>query len=412
MKKFLHFSILALVITIVQPSNGQTLPDGFASVSGKNLETTTGGDGGKVIIAETLATLTGYASSNAPFIIIVKGTIESATWKEINVGSNTTIVGYGTDATLKNLELKMVDKQNIIVRNLTIRDSYVEGDWDGKENDNDGIQADNCHHLWIDHCHFTHLGDGLIDLRKACDFVTVSYTKLSNHNKCFGIGWTEETDFHMTIHHCWIDNTNQRNPSFDMGIGHLYNNYLSNIASYGNLSRGEARIIVQNSSFYKAKDPLSISGNAVLYQVNNQFEACSGNQSGNINTMPFKPSDFYQYTLDPVNQVKDIVTTQAGPQQYIGDLYSSPASTDEWKISNTGNTIRYTFNQRNKVLNLESDYTQNINIRIYSAEGKLMKSIDMNQTSNIQLPLYDLKQGAYILQFVMHNKIETGKIIL
>ena len=261
---YLYCSWLLPLFFSVQ-THAQNEPDGFASVSGEGLETTTGGAGGKVIYAETISRLSIYANSDNPYIIIIQGTLEPSSFTTIKVGSNTTIVGYGTDATLKNMELQMVNKQNIIIRNLTIRDSYVEGDWEGKTNDNDGVQADNTHHLWIDHCFFTHLGDGLIDLRIACDYVTVSNCKLSNHNKAFGIGWTEETDFHMTIHHCWIDSTNQRNPSFDMGIGHLYNNYLSNISSYGNLSRGKARVVVENSHFYKANDPLKISDTAVLF---------------------------------------------------------------------------------------------------------------------------------------------------
>lgn len=411
MRRLFYYSIVALTCLCVQELNAQDKANGFASVSGKTLETTTGGEGGQTVIAENLSDLIRYANSNVPYIIIVKGTIEPTSWREIDVGSNTTIVGYGTDATLKNLELHIIDKQNIIIRNLTVRDSYVEGDWDGKENDNDGIQADNCHHLWIDHCHFTHLGDGLIDLRKACDYVTVSYTKLSNHNKAFGIGWTEETDFHMTIHHCWTDNTNQRNPSFDMGIGHLYNNYLSNIASYGNQSRGKARVIVQNSSFYKAKDPISISGtDATLYASNNIFNACTGSQTGNLSSMPFDPADSYTYTLDPVEQVEGIVTAEAGPQQEVSDQYMVTSS-NEKLVSNNGKTITYFVNQGNKTLTIKSETAQNAKVKIFSYDGRIVRSMALN-SSNEQFSLDELKQGVYILQFEMPNKIETGKIIL
>ena len=410
MKKFLINLITAFALLNVQTVWAQDKPDGFASVNAKGLETTTGGEGGTVIIAETLNDLVRYASSDNPYIIIVKGTFESTSFREIKVGSNTTIVGYGTDATLKNLELHIIDEKNIIIRNLTVADSYVEGDWDGKENDNDGIQADNCHHLWIDHCHFTHLGDGLIDLRHNCDYVTVSYDKLSNHNKAFGIGWTDSINFHITIHHCWIDNTNQRNPSFDQGIGHLYNNYLSNIASYGNLSRGHARVIVQNSSFYKAKDPIKISGDdAHLYASNNKFESCSGTQNGDLSQMPFNPADFYEYTLDPVNQVKDSVMAAAGPQQFVSDQYIESGIKD---MTTSKRAISYYVNQENKTLCLESKNKENGKVTVFSYNGKQLFSKAVDLSAPAEIELNELNKGVYIFQFVISNKIETGKFIL
>ena len=101
--------------------------------------------------------------------IIVKGLIDCSTaWREIKVNSNKTIVGCvnGADsATLKNVELNIINKHNVIIRNLIIRDSFVS--WDGKETDNDAVQADSTDHLSIDHCWFTHCDDGLIDLRKS-----------------------------------------------------------------------------------------------------------------------------------------------------------------------------------------------------------------------------------------------------
>ncbi|MEV4805327.1 hypothetical protein AB0K18_35470 [Nonomuraea sp. NPDC049421] len=45
---------------------------------------------------------------------------------------------------------------NVIIRNLTIRDTRMpEDDPDDKEFDYDGIQMDGAHHVWIDHNHIT-----------------------------------------------------------------------------------------------------------------------------------------------------------------------------------------------------------------------------------------------------------------
>ena len=77
-----------------------------------------------------------------------------------------------------------------------------------------------------------------------------------NHNKAFGIGWTDNVTARMTIHHNWIHDTNQRNPSTDNVLrAHLYNNYLQNITSYGNYARGATKMVLENSYFDTVNDP-------------------------------------------------------------------------------------------------------------------------------------------------------------
>lgn len=382
----------------------QDSPDSFASVSGKGLTTTTGGEGAELVEVEDFASLNMYASSTRPYVIIVKGLIEAVPWNEIKVNSNKTIVGYGTDATLKNIELNLINKQNVIIRNLIIRDSYVEGDPDGKSNDNDAIQADSTHHLWIDHCFFTHCGDGLIDLRKSCDYVTVSYTHLSNHNKAFGLGWTTNTDWRVSIHHCWFDNLNQRNPSFDMGMGHLYNNYMSDVTSYGNLARGNAKVVIQNSYFENSNDPLKISDAAILYSSGNQFSGCSGNQNGNASVMPYDPKDYYEYTLDPTNQVKSIVTSQSGPQAGISDQYYPSAI----EAPNQNDGVNYFIN--NKTLTLNANSANNVLMKIYSVNGKLVEMKNISLQSDISLDM--LTSGIYIIQLDIDGTLKTERIII
>lgn len=45
------------------------------------------------------------------------------------------------------------------------------------------------------------MADGLIDLRKDTDYVTVSFCLLSEHNKAFGIGWTQNVISKVTVHY-------------------------------------------------------------------------------------------------------------------------------------------------------------------------------------------------------------------
>jgi pectate lyase len=307
-------TLLMLTGAVRSAPNLSTEADGFASVNALGQKGTTGGKGGKIITVRTQADLEKFAALPDPYVIRIAGEIAIEPFgKEIAVASHKTIVGAGKDAALVHGGLRLINVQNVIIQNLTIRDSYVEGDFDGKTNDFDAIQIDDSHHIWIDHCHLTHMGDGLIDLRKTSDYVTVSWTILSDHNKAFGIGWTPNANkLHATLHHNWIHNTVQRNPSFDNGTGHLYNNYLEDVKSYGNYSRGRARLVVENSVFKNVANPLECGDEAELAASGNLFEKVTGRQESKGKS--FDPRTFYNYKLDPTARVVDIVRAGAGPQ--------------------------------------------------------------------------------------------------
>lgn len=286
-------------------------PIGFASLNGG----TTGGKGGQVVTVTTLSDLKKYANATEPYIIKVSGTITCDYGEQIWINSNKTIVGVGTNATIVRGEFRADSKTNIIIRNLTIRDSYVEGDWAGDTQDYDGIQLDYCSNVWIDHNHITHMGDGLIDLRNATTYVTVSWNIFSNHNKAFGIGWTDNREFKITIHHNYFKDTNQRNPSFDNGMGHIYNNYFYNIASYGCYSRGYARVVLENSYFENVNNPYYPDSTAQLVAKGITLVNCTG-KTQTLGTA-FNPSSYYSYLLDSTSTVPDIVRSNAGPSNYI-----------------------------------------------------------------------------------------------
>ncbi|GGN93580.1 hypothetical protein GCM10010112_82000 [Actinoplanes lobatus] len=291
--------------------------DGFAAVAGNGLVTTTGGAGGRVVTATTLEDLKTYAVATHPLVIRVRGSIAVTPFGDmIKVGSDKTIVGAGPAAEIVGGGLYINQQHNVIVRNLTIRDSYVPGDWDGKEstNDNDGIRIDTSHHIWIDHNRIERVGDGAIDTRKDCDFVTVSWNVIADTNKALGLGWTTNVITHVTAHHNWIRNTFQRNWSIDnAAAAHLYNNYLQDVGQYGTMSRNAAKVVVQNSWFDHVNDPLVAKDAASeLVQSGNIFDGSSGRRD--TAGTAFDPATFYPYALDPADLVPDLVRAGAGPQ--------------------------------------------------------------------------------------------------
>ncbi|MGC4949796.1 RICIN domain-containing protein [Streptomyces sp. DT224] len=294
-----------------------TTADGFASTGGG----TTGGAAGATVTVKTYADLVKYAGAAEPYTIKVAGAITVTPYgREIPVKSNKTLVGVGTSGQIVNGGFFLGEgTHNVIIRNLTIRDTRMtEDDPDDKDYDYDGIQMDTADHIWIDHNRIQRMNDGLIDSRKDTSYLTVSWNELGEVNKAFGIGWTENVTARMTIHHNWIHDTNQRNPSVDnVALAHLYNNYMQNITSYGNLSRGKSKTVIENSYYDHVANPYYPDTSAAsLTQSGSLVVDSSGKQQTNGTT--FDPHSYYSYSLDAAKDVPGLLKRYTGPQSNIG----------------------------------------------------------------------------------------------
>ncbi|MFD9039070.1 pectate lyase family protein [Streptomyces bottropensis] len=172
---------------------------------------------------------------------------------ELAVGPNTTLVGL-KGAVLKGASLQLRGVDNVIVRDLELRDAYDcfpvwqpntggLGDWKAAY---DNIWVRGSRHVWIDHVTIsdkghpdedepTHFGrnhlrhDGLLDITNASDLVTVSWSRFADHDKAIliGNGDTATGDrgrLRVTLHHNEFENVVQRAPRVRFGQVHLYNN--------------------------------------------------------------------------------------------------------------------------------------------------------------------------------------------
>ncbi|MFD6757634.1 pectinesterase family protein [Streptomyces roseolus] len=313
------------------PAGATDVADGFASVNALGQNGTYGGRNGRTVTVTSLADLEKYATAAEPYVIVVAGTITVApVGKEIRVASDKTIIGSGTSGHIVGGGFFLGQGvHNVIIRNLTIRDSY-QGVWNDKEHDFDAIQMDGAHHVWIDHNDLRHTADGLIDVRKDSTYVTVSWNRLNHANKAFGIGWTENLVTDITVHHNWIRETEQRNPSTDNAAhAHLYNNYLEDVAgtaitsAYGNYARGRTRMVLENSYFQGVRNPVIKDATAALVQRGNLFSGTSGrNESGGT---AFDPKAYYAYTADAAADVPARVKAGAGPRTSVGKAATAAA---------------------------------------------------------------------------------------
>ena len=289
---------------------------GFASVASEALpQGAVGGLGGRFVVVRDGAGLAEALERSGPTVVLVEGTIELELGQMLDVSADTSVLGVGRGAEIVGGGLRLLEVANVVIRNLTFRDSYVPGDWDGNfdDNDNDGIRIDTSQHVWIDHCEFARLGDGQVDVRKDATNVTVSWCIFRDHNKTLGVGWTDNLITTLTLHHNWFSNTYQRNASIDnVAAGHVYNCLFQGQGQYGTMSRGAAQLVIEGCVYENGEDAIVAKDEGSRVDSrNNIFTSIRGRKDDTGPT--FEPSDHYDYAADPVDEVPTLVPSDAGP---------------------------------------------------------------------------------------------------
>ncbi|WP_367129618.1 polysaccharide lyase family 1 protein [Saccharothrix sp. HUAS TT1] len=266
---------------------------------------TTGGAGGGTVTVSDATAFTNAAKSTTTQTIRVSGTITLSSMTKI--ASNKTIIGVGSGATIAGHGLNISKVSNVIVRNLNFRD------WA-----DDGIQVETSTRVWIDHNTLRNGYDGAIDIKRASDCVTVSWNKVSSHDKTMLLGHSDDNGsqdrgkLRVSYHHNWFDGTNQRHPRVRFGNPvHVYNNYYGGVTSYGVASTEEAGVLVEGNTFENTGDPFHLgegsSDPGTLVARNNcHVNSGSGQQGGSVKSIP------YSYVLDACSTVKSSVQSGAG----------------------------------------------------------------------------------------------------
>ncbi|GIH10557.1 hypothetical protein Rhe02_86240 [Rhizocola hellebori] len=275
---------------------------GWATVNGS---TTGGGNASPVTVTSASALLSAISGSGAA-VIRVQGTITLSGMN--NVGSNKTIIGVGSNATIVGGGLNLSSVSNVIIRNINFRD------WD-----DDAINLqEGANHVWIDHNSFTNGFDGAVDIKRASDYVTVSWNHTFGHDKTMLLGHSDDNGsqdighLRVTYHHNWFDGSGTRHPRVRFGNPvHVFNNYYFN-NEYGVASTCNAGVLVEGNYFENVDGPTFVgyadSPDGAILQRNNFFvgSGTPENGGGTVNSIP------YSYSLASASSVKATVMAGAG----------------------------------------------------------------------------------------------------
>jgi pectate lyase len=265
---------------------------------------TTGGGNASPTTVTSASALTSALAGSGTAVIRVSGTISCSGM--LSVASNKSIIG-NSGATIAGCGFNIDEASNVIVRNLTFRD------WD-----DDAINVQYSTRVWIDHNSFTNGFDGAVDIKRASDFVTVSWNRFFGHEKTMLLGHSDDNagedrgHLRVTYHHNWFDGTNSRHPRVRFGNPvHVYNNYYNNIGDYGVASTMEGCVIVEGNYFENTDDPYhrgeGSSDPGSLVARNNTFvNSGAGDAGGSCASIP------YSFSLEASGNVRSSVTAGAG----------------------------------------------------------------------------------------------------
>lgn len=318
-------------------STGDPSLVGFAAHGAEGLDTTTGGAGGEVVTVTSYAELAAAIGDHTPRVIRISGTIAGPGEVEmLDVGSNKTIIGLGTSATIDGFGFDIngwtpelvaahgatcdPDKaslfthvSNVIIRNLTFINST---------DDSINVQCYS-HHVWVDHNTFHKSADGSVDVKRGSDWVTVSWNRFVETDKTMLLGHDDSNGpqdtgrLHVTYHHNWLDHTVQRNPRVRFGQAHVFNNFANEINDYFiGLGTG-ASVHAEGNYVDKVKRTSKEYGGTDLTWTDTNIvgETLHG---GVENGKGFDPTAYYAIRADPAADIPAMVMSQAGAGKLTG----------------------------------------------------------------------------------------------
>jgi pectate lyase len=293
-----------LAVGQLNASAAESSPVGYAGMNGG----TTGGSSSTSVTVTSASALTSAISSGTSQTVRVSGMISISGM--LKVASNKTIIGVGSGSGVTGGGFNLSGVRNVIIRNLRFTNA----------NDDSINVQESTTNVWIDHNDLSNGYDGLIDIKRGSDFITVSWNHLHNHDKSMllghddGNGSQDLGHLRVTYVHNWFDGTNQRHPRVRFANPvHVLNNYYSNIGSYGVASTMNAGVYVERNYFENVAHPTvtqtgdSDPGNIKVlnnYKVNSGTEQVRNGAS--VAAIP------YSYTPEANNTVKATVTAGAG----------------------------------------------------------------------------------------------------
>jgi len=344
-----------------------------------------GGALGDTVDATSFEELSTYLSSSLPVIVTLSQQLSGN--QNIKVKSDKTLLGLSEQAHLQGIGLEISQARNVIIKNIKI--SHVTPQ--------DAIEINDSKNIWIDHCelysdkdHGQDYYDGLLDIKNASSFITVSWTTFRDHYKTSlissGDQAVEDSVTRVTYHHNYFNNCESRLPSIRFGKAHIFNNYYKNCNTAIN-SRTGACVRAERNYFNDVGTAVMMAfspepGSVQL--IDNHFGAAyyATTPECELN-VPYR----YDHVLDETNDIPMLI---AGDVTSLDDVVRSPG---EYKLYNYPNP----FNPRTTLV-YYLPQTQDVLVDVYNLAGQRIAVMERG-----------LKQAGYHkIVWNIHEKMAGG----
>lgn len=223
----------------------------------------------------------------------------------MSYAKNITIEGIGPDATIQGWGLSFRGDatdanndnygKNFEVRNLSFRqvpEDCVEITGNGNSN---GTIKEPVSHAWVHNCSFyvPHItnpaavdkgdGDGAVDF-KFGQYMTLSYNYFEDYHKTSLIGGDDKNQqYHVTWHHNYWKNCDQRIPLARQADIHYYNNLAEGQKTSAMSLRANVYIFSEYNTFVNCKNPVEDKGTGgVCKSYQDVFENCTEQNAAQV----------------------------------------------------------------------------------------------------------------------------------
>lgn len=377
-----------------------------------------GGALGDTLEARTIGDLKTYLGDSNPHVVKFTGKLIGP--DTIFIKSNKTFLGFGDTAHLQNIEVRINQARNVIIRNITVshvhpKDAFAINDNSKNifldhceaysqhgDNDGDGVSGTEADKDWY---------DGLLDIKNQSSFITVSWSSFHDHYKVCLMASNDEayadSVARITFHHNYFFNCESRLPMIRFGKAHIFNNYYRGCHN-GIDSRMGAWVRVEGNYFDTVYRPVFDQGSAVAGRaqlIDNIYQS--------VSLFPSLPEcDLvvpYPYTLDSTSNVPAIVTANA--RTGVQGAMNAPVPERFVLEQNFPNP----FNPLTKI-NYSIPNKSYVTLKIMNILGQvvatLVNGMQAANTYSVEFDASRFSSGVYFYQIRAGNFSQTKKMLL
>jgi pectate lyase len=189
--------------------------------------------------------------------------------QKLEIKEKNDITLRGAEGSAANFGIHIASSsRNIIIRNMKI--GLTPGGGDSDMISLEGMSGGTPKDIWIDHNElFSSLKDcpgagdtafdGMIDIKKGADNVTISYNYMHDHHKACLNGYSDDDDMprHVTFHHNVFENIGSRTPLQRHGFAHVFNNLFAKVTTSGINVRMKGYALIEANYFEDVLNPVT-----------------------------------------------------------------------------------------------------------------------------------------------------------